>query len=238
MAIKNLFHPSRSYVCHFIVILEFKLELLFRNSQIRAKSSIFRQCNHELWWMTLKNYGAPLPCYSKLCATFRNHLWIQTGVTVWSKLLIRIKVCEFIVTCDLKSWWMTLKTNRAPVLCHLKLWASFHNHLRIQTGVMIRKCPNWGNFIYLCNLDLWLRTLRFCAGITFVNGNCSWQSHDDRNIVEKVCVCEHTDRRADGRTDRQTDREIHRAPWSELKHYDDVIMGAIASHITGLTIVY
>ena len=39
-------------------------------------------CELEISRMTLKNNGAPLLCYFKLCAGFRSHWWIQTGVTV------------------------------------------------------------------------------------------------------------------------------------------------------------
>ena len=41
ITIGNLFHASKSYVCHLIAIREFKLELSSRNAQIWAKSSIF-----------------------------------------------------------------------------------------------------------------------------------------------------------------------------------------------------
>ena len=34
---------------------------------------------------------------------------------------------------------MTLKNNRAPLLCYIKLCASFQSHRRIQTGVTVRK---------------------------------------------------------------------------------------------------
>ena len=46
-------------------------------------------------------------------------------------------------TCDLAIWRMTLKNNRAPLLCYFKLYASFHSHRWIQTGVTVRKCPIW-----------------------------------------------------------------------------------------------
>ena len=36
----------------------------------------------EIWRMTLQNDRAPFVCYFKLCASFRSHWWIQTGVTV------------------------------------------------------------------------------------------------------------------------------------------------------------
>ena len=40
-------------------------------------------------------------------------------------------------------WRMTLKNNRAPLLCCFKLCASFHSHWWIQTGVTVRKRPIW-----------------------------------------------------------------------------------------------
>ena len=36
-------------------------------------------CDLEIWCMTSKNNRAPLLCYSKLCASFHNHWWIQQG---------------------------------------------------------------------------------------------------------------------------------------------------------------
>ena len=34
--------------------------------------------------MTWKNKRASLLCYCKFCASYRSHLWIQTGITVWN----------------------------------------------------------------------------------------------------------------------------------------------------------
>ena len=70
----------------------------------------FSPCDLEIWWMTQKNNRAPLLCYFKLCAAFRSHWWIQTGVRV-----------------------------RAPLLCYFKLCAAFRSHWWIQTGVRVRK---------------------------------------------------------------------------------------------------
>ena len=41
--------------------------------------------------------------------------------------------------CDLEIWWITMKNNRAPLLCCFKLYASFHNNQWIQTKVIVRK---------------------------------------------------------------------------------------------------
>ena len=49
----------------------------------------------------------------------------------------------FFVPCDLEIWPMTLKNNRVPLLYYFKLCASFHYHWWIQTGVTVRKHPNW-----------------------------------------------------------------------------------------------
>ena len=46
---------------------------------------------------------------------------------------------RFIVPYELQIWWMTLKNNRAPLLCCFKLYASFHSHRWIQTKVTVRK---------------------------------------------------------------------------------------------------
>ena len=60
--------------------------LTVRKRAIRVKIGIFF-VPHDLknWWMTLKNYRAPLLCCFKLCASFHSHWWIQTGVTVWKR---------------------------------------------------------------------------------------------------------------------------------------------------------
>ena len=50
---------------------------------------------------------------------------------------------RFSVPCDLEIWWMTLKNNRAPLQCHLKLCASFQRHRWIQTVATVQKRPVW-----------------------------------------------------------------------------------------------
>ena len=50
---------------------------------------------------------------------------------------------RFFVPCDLEIWRMTLKNNRAPLLCCFKLCASFHSHHWILTVVTVLKRPIW-----------------------------------------------------------------------------------------------
>ena len=75
--------------------------------------------------------------------------FIQNGVTV-RKRQIWVKIDDFFVPCDLEIWRMTLKYNRAPLLCYFKLSASFHSHLWIQNGVTVWKRSIWvkiGDFL-------------------------------------------------------------------------------------------
>ena len=63
----------------------------------------FEPCDLEIWRMTLKNNRAPPLCYFKLCASFRSHWWIQTGVTV-QKRPIWVKFDDFL---SLWPWPLT-----------------------------------------------------------------------------------------------------------------------------------
>ena len=57
-----------------------------------------------------KNYRAPLLCYFKLCASFQNHRWIHTRVTV-RKCPIWVKISYFLpcVTLKFDGWpWKTI----------------------------------------------------------------------------------------------------------------------------------
>ena len=78
---------SSSSVHHFVPIGEFKLELQSGNVQFGSNSTIFRAVRpYKLTDDLEKNNTAPLLCYFKLCASFRSHWWIQTGVTVRKRL--------------------------------------------------------------------------------------------------------------------------------------------------------
>ena len=110
-----------------------------RKRLIRVKIGNFLSCvtlKFDGWHK--KNNRAPLLCYVKPCASFQSHQWIQTKVTV-RKRSIRVKISDFFIPCDLEIWQMTLKNNRAPLLCCVKLCASFHSHRCIQTEVTVRK---------------------------------------------------------------------------------------------------
>ena len=136
MTLKNNRAPL---LCYFKLCAAFPTHWWIKTGVTVRKRPIwvkFRQilepCDLEIWWMTLQNNRAPLLCYFKLCAAFRTHWWIKTGVTV-RKRPIWVKFRKILEPCDLEIWWMTLQNNRAPLLCYFKLCASFRTHWWIQT---------------------------------------------------------------------------------------------------------
>ena len=78
--------------------------------KLDSNCRLFSPCDHEIWWMTLKNYRAPLLHYIKLCASSQTPRWIKTGVTV-RKRSIRVKIGNFLSHVSLKfdGWpWKTI----------------------------------------------------------------------------------------------------------------------------------
>ena len=65
------------------------------------------------------------------------------------------QIRQFLEPCDLEIWRMTLKNNRAPLLCCFQLCAWFHCHMWIQTGVIVRKRLSWVLTSVTLTFDLW-----------------------------------------------------------------------------------
>ena len=114
--------------------------------------------NHQ----TLKNNRVPLLWYFKLCASFQNYWWIQTGVIV-QKRSIRVKIDDVYVLCDLEISRMTLNRARSSFV---------HNFIAIcevRIEVSVQKRPNLVKSSFeLFDLAFWPLTLTFCMDITFV----------------------------------------------------------------------
>ena len=108
--IGHLFYTTSSFVHYFKSISAFKLELQSGNVQFGSNRRLFELSDLAIWRMTLKNNRAPLLCYFKLCALFRSHWWVQTGVTV-RKRPIWVKIDDFfsLVTLQFDGWpWKTI----------------------------------------------------------------------------------------------------------------------------------
>ena len=137
--IGHLFYATLSFAQHFKPLVYSNWS--YSQETLNSGQNWWFFVPHENGRMTLKNNRAPLLCCFKLRESFHSHWWIQTGVTV-RKRPIWVNIGQnrrLIYLCDLEIWGMTLKNNRAPLLSNIKLCASFHRHMWIQTGVTVRK---------------------------------------------------------------------------------------------------
>ena len=82
----------------------------------------FLLCDLAIWHMTLKNNRVRLLCCFKLCASFHNHWWIQTGVTV-RKRRIWVKIDDFFsrVTSKFDLWYWKAIGHSSMVLQALRI---------------------------------------------------------------------------------------------------------------------
>ena len=74
------------------------------------------------------------------------------------------QIRRFLEPCDLEIWRMTLKNNRALLLCYFKLYASFRSHRWIQAGVTVRKRP------------IWVKIDDFFSRVSLKFDVCSWKT--------------------------------------------------------------
>ena len=131
------------------------------------------------------------------------------------------QIRRFLELCDLEIWRMTLKNNRAPLLCCFQLCAWFHCHMWIQTGVRVRKRLSWVLTSVTLTFDLWPWPFAWTSLLTMVITPenfmmIRWWEHGEKGV---------TDRQTDRRTDRQTENTICWAAWSQLKkHYEDMVI--------------
>ena len=105
------FYITSSFVHHLKALGELKWSYCPEMLNSGQNLQFFVPCNLEIWWMTLKNNRAPLLCCFKLCASFHNHWWIQTKVTV-RKRSIRVKIGDLLscVTLKFGGWlWKTIR---------------------------------------------------------------------------------------------------------------------------------
>ena len=156
------------------------MELQSWNAKFESKSTF---CAVWLWNLTddLWNNRAILLCYFKLCASFRSHRSIQTGVTVRKRPILgpNLRFILSHVTLEFGGWpWKTTGhlfyatpsfVHHFTAICKLKLELWSRNTQNRAKCVL--------TFVAL-TFDLW--PWPFCMDITFINGNNSWRFNDDR----------------------------------------------------------
>ena len=172
--IGHFFYATSSFMHHFIAISQFKLELQPGNAQFSSKSEI---CG-PVWPWNLTDgalWKSIRPIFYATCASFHNHRWIQTRVTV-RKRLTGIKVASHLspVTLKFDGW------SRKKIGHLLYVTSRFVHNFEAISKVTVWKRPNCCKICFdLCDLDLWPLTLACCMKISFVSGNYSRKFHDD-----------------------------------------------------------
>ena len=139
----HLFFTTSSFVHLYKSISEFKLELQSGNAQFGSKSAIvFARVTLKFDRWHWKTIGHLLYTTLSLCI-----IWRPSVNSSWScspEMPNLGQNRRFFVPCDHEIWQMTLKNNRAPLLCCFNSFcASFRSHHWIQTGVTVRKHPIW-----------------------------------------------------------------------------------------------
>ena len=135
-------------------------------------------------------------------------LELQSGNAQFeSKSTIFLAVWPWNLTDDLEK-----QLGTSP-LRNINLYASFHHHMWIQTGVTVQKRLSWVMTSVTLTFELWpwpfAWTSLLSLVITLKNFvMIRWWEHSKKDV---------TYRQTDGRTDGQTAGTIHRATWSQLK---------------------
>ena len=119
------------------------------------------------------------------------------------------QIRRFLEPRDLEIWRMTLKNNRARLLCSFQLCAWFHCHMWIQTGVTVRKRLSWVLTSVTLTFEIWPWPFAWTSLLTMVISPenfmmIRWWEHGEKGVT-------------DGQTDGRTDWTSHIAAWSQLK---------------------
>ena len=145
MTLKNNRAPLQYYIklcASFQIHQWIQTGVTVRKRPIWVKINIFFNrvtLKFDVWpWKTIEHLF-----YAT--SSFVRH-FVATGEFKWCYGPETRNLGQFLEPCDLEIWRMTLKNSRAPLLCYFKLCASFCSHWWIQTGVTVRKRPNWVKF--------------------------------------------------------------------------------------------
>ena len=120
------------------------------------------------------------------------------------------QILQFLESCDLEIWRMTFKNNRAPLLSNIKLYASFHHHMWIQTWVTVRKRLSWVVTSVTLTFDLWPWPFAWIL---------LWSLVITPENFKMIRLWKHSQK---GVTDGQTENTICRAAWSQLKIFENL----------------
>ena len=141
--------------------------------------------------MTLKNNRAPLLCYSKLCASFHSHWWIQSEVTV-RKPSIWVKIGDFLshVTLKFDGWpWKTIGHLFYVISSFVHHFIAFGEfEVELQSG-NAKFRSNLAIFVS-CDVENWRMTFKnnrvplYATSSFFLNSN--WSYSPETPTLEQI----------------------------------------------------
>ena len=142
---------------------------------------------------------APFLCYFKLCASFRSHLWLPTGV-ILRKSLHWGKICFNL--CDPYLWLLTFYIDNTFVNSK-NSWTFHYDTMTAQSLDTDVQRP----FYSVATVALLpygkrttVATLNKKRRCISVSNDCGWQEHCEKDV-----------------TGGRTERTILRAAWSQLR---------------------
>ena len=143
--IEHLLYVASSFVYHFTAISELKLELQSGNAQFGSNSTIFL----AVWpWNSMddlkKQLGTSSMLLQALCII--SYPLMNSNLSYSPETLNSGQNRRFCEPCDLEILRITLKNNRASLLCYFNLCVSFRTNWFIQIRVTVRKRPIWVKF--------------------------------------------------------------------------------------------
>ena len=92
--------------------------------------------------------------------------------------------------CHLGIWQMTLQNWRAPLLSSIKLCASFHHHMSIQTGVTVQKRLSRVLTSVTLTFDLWAWPFAWTSFLSLVITSetfmmIRWWEHSEIGVTDR-----------------------------------------------------
>ena len=187
----HLFCTMLSFVYSFKAIDEFKLELQSGDAQFGSKWAKF--C--PVWpWNLMKNNRTSSILHQALCIIWKPLVNSNSNYSPETLNFGQNRRFCNPVTLTFDRWpWIN---NRAPLISNIKICASFHPDMWIQTGVTVWKWTNGVLTFVTLTFHLWLWRFAWTSLSTMVI--ILWwrcQEHCQKGVT-------------DGRTDRRTKRSL------------------------------
>ena len=201
MTLKNNRAPL---LCYFKLCASFRSHRWFQTWVTVRKRPIWVKFDDFYNRVTLKFDGWPWKTIGQLF--YANSSFVHHSVAIvysnWSyspETPNLGQIRQFLEPCDLEIWRMTLKNNRAPLLCCFQLCAWFHCYMWIQTGVRVRNRLSWVLTSVTLTFHLWPWPFAWTSLLTMIITPenfmmIRWWEHGEKGV---------TDGRTDGRTDRR-----------------------------------